>query len=365
MKNILHFIGLSESEPKQLLQRFIAWATLITLVYLLSDLFVVLFLTFVLSYISLRIISNVTKKYGGKKIATVILFSFYVMMILLASTTIFPVLGQEIAELTQKIPTPNTAKKGADTVVTYYNQFIKGIVGQKQYQLWRTTQWYQYTQTQVKELSYSFFPRLFNFASSAAQYSLLFVFHLATAIALSFFVVFDYDNLAQKVTKLRDSNIENFYKHVAPDIYSFFRVLGQAFEAQAIIAVANTILTFLLIIALGLTNVLALSVLVFVGSFIPIFGLIISSAPILFLSFKIGGVSYISAAGIGIIIIHLFESYILNPQIYGYRMEIHPLFVLVVLLVGEHFFGLWGMVLGVPVFVYFWNEVLLANNKTG
>ena len=45
-----------------------------------------------------------------------------------------------------------------------------------------------------------------------------------------------------------------------------------------------------------------------------------------------------------------FTTNLLNPKIIGVSAKIHPVMVVFSLLVGEHFFGLWGALLAVPVF---------------
>ena len=49
-----------------------------------------------------------------------------------------------------------------------------------------------------------------------------------------------------------------------------------------------------------------------------------------------------------IIFIHLVEANFLNPKIMGDAAKIHPVLVVMSLLIGEHFFGLWGALLAVP-----------------
>jgi predicted PurR-regulated permease PerM len=49
-----------------------------------------------------------------------------------------------------------------------------------------------------------------------------------------------------------------------------------------------------------------------------------------------------------IIGIHQIEANLLNPKIIGVAAKIHPVLVVFALIVGEHFFGLWGALLGVP-----------------
>jgi predicted PurR-regulated permease PerM len=62
---------------------------------------------------------------------------------------------------------------------------------------------------------------------------------------------------------------------------------------------------------------------------------------------------------------HFIESNILNPRIVGHVLHLHPVLVLVVLLVAEHFFGVWGLLLGMPVAVYVISHVILGEPIPG
>jgi predicted PurR-regulated permease PerM len=50
-----------------------------------------------------------------------------------------------------------------------------------------------------------------------------------------------------------------------------------------------------------------------------------------------------------ILMIHQVEANLLNPKIIGVAARLHPVLVVFSLIVGEHFFGLWGALLAVPV----------------
>ena len=56
--------------------------------------------------------------------------------------------------------------------------------------------------------------------------------------------------------------------------------------------------------------------------------------------------------------IRVIEAYVLNPIIYGRHMRLNPVLALIILYVGYHAFGLWGMLLGVPVARYFIHDVI-------
>ena len=56
--------------------------------------------------------------------------------------------------------------------------------------------------------------------------------------------------------------------------------------------------------------------------------------------------------------IHLIETYVLNPKIFGHHLHLNPVLVLVILTIGGKLFHIWGLVLGVPVCKYFFGHAI-------
>jgi len=56
---------------------------------------------------------------------------------------------------------------------------------------------------------------------------------------------------------------------------------------------------------------------------------------------------------------------ILSPRIIGKIGHLHPVLVIAILLVSEHFFGMWGLVLGVPVAIYIIRVIILRSPIPG
>ncbi|HHW61611.1 MAG TPA: AI-2E family transporter, partial [Syntrophomonadaceae bacterium] len=52
---------------------------------------------------------------------------------------------------------------------------------------------------------------------------------------------------------------------------------------------------------------------------------------------------------IAILIIQQIESAIVTPNVMGGKLGMHPLVIVFVLLTGAQLFGIWGMLLAVPV----------------
>ncbi|MFY9342091.1 MAG: AI-2E family transporter [Planctomycetota bacterium] len=178
------------------------------------------------------------------------------------------------------------------------------------------------------------------------------------SLLFSFLIVLDLLKLKRGVQGLSQTKIGFIYDEVADNIAGFGRVLGRALEAQLFIAICNTILTAIGIWLLGIENVLVLSTIVFFCSFIPVVGTFLSSTPICLLALQSDGVGAMVLAILLICVIHALETYVLNPQIYGHHMHMNPVLVLIVLTIGGKLFGVWGLVLGIPIVNYFFRHAI-------
>ncbi|WP_430229222.1 AI-2E family transporter [Nitrosomonas communis] len=177
------------------------------------------------------------------------------------------------------------------------------------------------------------------------------------ALLFSFLILFDSVRLGDLMKSLHDSRLRDFYQETAQPVVRFAYVIGRAIQAQAMIACVNTFLTLIGLIILGIPSVALLSLIVFVCSFIPVLGVFISTTPMVLIALNTGGLTLALAIVVMITIIHIIEAYGLNPLIYGKHFKLNPVLVLIILLIAYHSFGLWGMILGVPVTYYFIHDV--------
>ena len=54
-----------------------------------------------------------------------------------------------------------------------------------------------------------------------------------------------------------------------------------------------------------------------------------------------------------ILVLHTLETYVLNPKFMSSKTELPIFYTFVVLLLGGHFFGTWGLIVSVPIFTFF------------
>jgi predicted PurR-regulated permease PerM len=138
--------------------------------------------------------------------------------------------------------------------------------------------------------------------------------------------------------------------------------LSGVVRGQALICLINGVLTGIGIAVLGIPFVVTLSVFAAVFSLIPIFGVLISSIPILLMAITVSGTTALLAMA-WILFIHFVEGNFLNPKILGDSSKIHPVLIVFALVVGEHFAGVMGALLAVPFFSLIQNSFLFLKQK--
>ncbi|MDD2467187.1 MAG: AI-2E family transporter [Desulfobulbus sp.] len=351
------------------------WSLFLSLVYLLRSFFLLIFLTFVFSYIQARSVDRLASWMVNRSLRVIVVA--LLLLSTLTATGIFFV--PKVKQQTELF---------ANQFTTYLNRVDQ--------ELYRLEQRYpllgdilpeiQNKETQEnsesperKRLKYSpsasllqqflglgeaanglqninqALDTLGNIGTRIASVTSAFVLSLL----FSFLIVLDLANLGASVRSLQHTKVRFIYQSVAKNICEFCEVLGKALEAQLIIATINSLLTAIGISLLGLGQHLAfLTVIVFFCSFFPVIGVFISSIPICLVALQTSGLQTMLLAVVLITVIHLIEGYILNPRVYGSYMRINSVIILIILTIAGKLFGFWGLILGVPVCTYIFGHAI-------
>ncbi|BAP57974.1 hypothetical protein THII_3677 [Thioploca ingrica] len=347
--------------------RTFVWGSLFLVLYLLQSFFLLIFLTFVFAYIQANGAERL-EPHIQNRTRRVILFSSLFLSILIALSlyltprviqqtqnfiTQFNVYTQKIdqviwefsarhsllEEIMQQLRDPEEAvksgQKSSPPSITKF--FLRQLSG--------------FSEANIK--SHEKIEQLLGNVKEIGEKIISTVSAFLLALLFSFLIVLDLPALSASIRSLENTKLRFIYVEVAESIHDFGLVLGQAFEAQFLIALVNTLLTALGLSILGVGKHIAfLSVIVFLSSFVPVVGVFISSIPICLVALQISGIHAMLAAIGLIIMVHLLEGYLLNPKIYGYRLRINPVIVLIILTIGGKLFYFWGLILGVPVCTY-------------
>eukprot|EP00882_Tetradesmus_deserticola_P022217 GHRQ01024111.1.p1 GENE.GHRQ01024111.1~~GHRQ01024111.1.p1 ORF type:complete len:283 (+),score=106.69 GHRQ01024111.1:47-850(+) len=175
---------------------------------------------------------------------------------------------------------------------------------------------------------------------------------VGVAMIFGFFMLWDLPTISAGVSSLAKSRLAPVHAELAPVLSVFGKLFGRALEAQARIALVNTALTAIGMWALAIPGIGLMSMFVFICSFIPIAGVIISTTPIGFVALTEYGFIKLALVIIMVTGVHFVEAYMLNPAIYSAHLKLHPLMVLVTLVIAEHSLGVWGLLLAVPLTVF-------------
>jgi predicted PurR-regulated permease PerM len=130
-------------------------------------------------------------------------------------------------------------------------------------------------------------------------------------------------------------------------LFRIDRGLSGVVRGQLIIMCVNGVLSAIGYWLFGLKYWPILALVSGLMSIVPIFGSILSSVPVVLVGLT---QNFWTALWVllWILGIHQIEANILNPKIIGVAAKIHPVLVIFSLLVGEHFYGLWGALFAVP-----------------
>jgi predicted PurR-regulated permease PerM len=101
--------------------------------------------------------------------------------------------------------------------------------------------------------------------------------------------------------------------------------------------------------ALGLPLAIPVAVLVFLGSFIPIIGAVVTGALAVFIALVYKGVWFALVMLAIVLLVQQLEGHVLQPLIMGSAVKVHPLAVVLVVGIGSLVAGITGALFAVPL----------------
>lgn len=312
------------------LRRFTVLALLIWVLYLVRGMLSAILLTFIFTYIVVHWVRFVQRWLPKLPSLLVVLVTYAVLIaaVYFAVTKYLPLL------ITQIIRMVNSVLK------FYQSQDGSWLIKQLNHYISAKT-----VTAQVKHGINLAFSTLTSLTKMAVTFFMSFI--------LSFFYTIE---LKQMYSFSRLFLTSDLFSWLFEDIYffgkKFVNTFGVVLEAQFFIALCNTALTTICLMFMHMPQILALALMVFVFSLVPVAGVIISLIPLSMVGYSVGGIRDVIYIIIMIIAIHALESYVLNPKFMSSRTELPIFYTFVVLMVSEKLFGTWGLIVGVPIFTF-------------
>jgi predicted PurR-regulated permease PerM len=166
-------------------------------------------------------------------------------------------------------------------------------------------------------------------------------------------------DFGKKIEKSKIAYFYNYYKYLGIKFLSSF---GKIMEIQAVLSIINSILASIAFLFFGFDNILGIGTMLFILGLIPIAGLLIALIPLVIIAFNIGGIVKVIYVLIILAILHVLESYVIKPKLMSITVHLPIFFVFVILIFSEHYMGIWGLIIGIPLFVFLLDILNIVEN---
>ncbi len=325
---------LKEFFAKESTKRILFFVVLTVIFYLLRSLLNLLLLTFLFTYLMNSLQNLIVKQLKKitpvkEKLITIILYSILFSSIVLIIVNYIPQLVTETKSIvSQPIDFNFTTNSNSDIIQKYLVSM--------------------YNQIDLQNYMKSSFDMAFELAANIGKWSM----NVFIAIMLSLFFMLEKKKVLIFLEKFKTSKVKDIFKYFSFFGNNFLNSFGKVIQAQIIIAFINTGISVVMLYILNFPQLIALGFIIFILSLIPVAGVIVSLIPLCIIAFKIGGFTKVFYVLIMVAVIHLIESYILNPKLMSAKIELPIFFTFIILIASEHFMGVWGLLLGIPLVMF-------------
>lgn len=321
-------------------RRFLILALIALLLYSIRDMLNLVLLTFLIAYVMNSFQVLLTKRTSrfvkvNSKVIIIILYLALISMIVMALVKYLPKVFEQIKQLTNFLSTLTSEDIPQNEIM-------------------------QYLFNMLKDLNYeSYMKSGIDYVLKISNWGTTFV--LSTI--LSFVFILEKNRIVSFTSRLRESKIYWFYVELEYFGKKFISSFGKVIEAQILIALFNTFFTVIGLWILGFPYLFALSIMIFMLSLIPVVGFVISLIPLCIIGYSIGGLEMTIYVLAMIAVLHFVEGYFLNPKLMSSKMNLPMFYTFIVLLFSEHYIGVWGLILGIPIFVFFLDILDITREK--
>jgi len=188
------------------------------------------------------------------------------------------------------------------------------------------------------------------FAVSALTSVLGFIFKIFDLGLILILSIYFLASGKKMVQYLMDCLPKSLHQSVLGLIEGTDQVVWSYLKTQALIALIIGVLSTIAFMVIGIRFSFLLGVLAGILNFIPYFGSILAGVLAVLVALLTSGVSQSVVTLIVVLFIQQVEGNFITPRLQGKSSHMHPAVVMIVIVVGNHFWGTLGMFLAVPLF---------------
>ena len=306
-----------------------------------------LFIGLLIAWLVEPAISYFVKNKVGRKLATVVVYLILIFIIILIAALIVPEFIAQVNELITRIP--NFLK----SINTFINDTFKSTA--------------DFDLSSVKE---SLINNINNFVNNFTSENLTgiveklsssikVVSNFVLGILIAFYLSLDFKNVNKYVSILVPNRFHEDIKKITTPLNEMLRNYVNGTLLSCLFVMILSLIGFLIS---GVSSPLLFAIFCAITNLIPYFGPYIGGIPVVLIGFTMN--PYVGfGCLITVVLVQFLEGNILNPLIVGKAVDLHPVILMLSLLVFEYFFGIFGMVIAVPIVATIKIVLLFFENK--
>lgn len=306
-----------------------------------------LFIGLLIAWLVEPAINYFVKNKVGRKLATVVVYLILIFIIILIAALIVPEFIAQVNELITRIP--NFLK----SINTFINDTFKSTA--------------DFDLSSVKE---SLINTINNFVNNFTSENLTgiveklsssikVVSNFVLGILIAFYLSLDFKNVNKYVSILVPNRFHEDIKKITTPLNEMLRNYVNGTLLSCLFVMILSLIGFLIS---GVSSPLLFAIFCAITNLIPYFGPYIGGIPVVLIGFTMN--PYVGfGCLITVVLVQFLEGNILNPLIVGKAVDLHPVILMLSLLVFEYFFGIFGMVIAVPIVATIKIVLLFFENK--
>ena len=306
-----------------------------------------LFIGLLIAWLVEPAINYFVKNKVGRKLATVVVYLILIFIIILIAALIVPEFIVQVNELITRIP--NFLK----SINTFINDTFKSTA--------------DFDLSSVKE---SLINTINNFVNNFTSENLTgiveklsssikVVSNFVLGILIAFYLSLDFKNVNKYVSILVPNRFHEDIKKITTPLNEMLRNYVNGTLLSCLFVMILSLIGFLIS---GVSSPLLFAIFCAITNLIPYFGPYIGGIPVILIGFTMN--PYVGfGCLITVVLVQFLEGNILNPLIVGKAVDLHPVVLMLSLLVFEYFFGIFGMVIAVPIVATIKIVLLFFENK--
>ncbi len=185
-----------------------------------------------------------------------------------------------------------------------------------------------------------------------AEESLTSMLSLVASVIIVPFITFFLLNDYYKMQKALIENVPNKYFEMALNVvYKLERQLSKYIRGVCIESSAVAILYIVAYYIIGIQYATVLGLVGGIANIIPLAGPFIGAVPVLIVTIvQFGDLRMLVPIIISTVVVQQVDEIFVQPNVYGKILNMHPLTIIIVILLGSELLGVLGMVLAIPIY---------------